>query len=365
MPPERVVLLRPRTVLQAAAVLLGVAAALWVVFVSIRVVTWVFVALFLALALNPAVVFLQGRGVRRRGAATAVIYVGALLLIALLAALLLPPLIEEGEGLTEAVPGYLEDLTAGRGPLGFLERDYEIVERVRSAIDRNGGSLLGGGAGTLLDLGRGVLTGIVGFVTIVFLTLFMLLEGPQWVERAIGLVPADGRQRWRDVGHLIAQTVSGYVTGNLLISVIAGGTSTIVMLIMGVPFPLALGLMVAILDLIPLAGATLAGIMLATAGFLTTVQAGVVLLVFFVLYQQLENHVLQPLVYGRTVQLSPLVVLISILIGTEVAGVLGALSAIPVAGTLQILLLDWLDHRRRRERDERLAAVAPDHVEPA
>ena len=141
---------------------------------------------------------------------------------------------------------------------------------------------------------------------------------------------------------------------------IAGISSTIVMLIMGVPFPLALGLIVAILDLIPLAGATLAGLMLATVGFLTSVQAGVVLLVFFVLYQQLENHVLQPLVYGRTVQLSPLIVLISILIGTEVAGVLGALSAIPVAGTLQILLLDWLDHRRRREREERLAAVAPD-----
>ena len=107
--------------------------------------------------------FLQAHGLRRRGAATAVIYVGALAAsIALLAALLLPPLIDEAEGLTEAVPGYVEDITAGRGPLGFLERDYEIVERVRSAIERNGGSLLGGGAGTLLDLGRGVLTGIVG-----------------------------------------------------------------------------------------------------------------------------------------------------------------------------------------------------------
>ena len=128
---------------------------------------------------------------RRRGAATAVIYVGALLLITLLAALLLPPLVDEAEGLTDAVPGYIEDITAGRGPLGFLERDYEIVERVRSAIESNGGSLLGGGAGTLLDLGRGVLTGIVGFVTIVFLTLFMLLEGPQWVERGLGLMPPD------------------------------------------------------------------------------------------------------------------------------------------------------------------------------
>jgi predicted PurR-regulated permease PerM len=131
---------------------------------------------------------------------------------------------------------------------------------------------------------------------------------------------------------------------------------------MGVPFALALGLVVAVLDLIPLAGATLAGVLLATVGFLTSVTAGVVMLVFFVLYQQLENHVLQPLVYGRTVQLSPLVVLVAILIGTEVAGVLGALGAIPIAGTLQILLLDWLEHRRQAREEGGPAAVAAESV---
>jgi hypothetical protein len=118
------------------------------------------------------------------------------------------------------------------------------------------------------------------------------------------------------------------------------------------------------LDLIPLAGATLAGILLATVGFLTSITAGIVVLGFFILYQQLENHVLQPLVYGRTVQLSPLVVLIAILIGTEVAGVLGALAAIPVAGTLQILLLDWLRHRRI-DGEGGATAVAAEAVEEA
>jgi predicted PurR-regulated permease PerM len=361
MAPERVVQFRPRTVLQVALVLLGVAAALWVVFVSIRVITWVFVAVFLALALDPAVRFLQERGVRRRGAAAAVIYTSAILVAGLIAALLVPPLIDEAEGLSDAIPGYVEDITAGRGPLGFLERDYEIVERVRSGLESNGASLLGGGAGTVLDIGRGVLTGVIGFVTIMFLTLFMILEGPTWVERGLGLMRPESRPRWRNIGHRIAQTVSGYVTGNLLLSVIAGVSSTLVMLIVGVPFPLALGLVVAVLDLIPLAGATLAGLLLTTVGLLTSVQAGIVLLVFFVLYQQVENHVLQPLVYGRTVQLSPLVVLISILIGSEVAGVLGALGAIPVAGTLQILLVDWLEHRRERQIS---GVITPDAVDP-
>ncbi len=362
MPPERVVQLRPRTVLQVAGLLLGVALALYVVWISIRVITWAFVALFLALALDPAVRFLQSKGVRRRGAAAAIIYSAAIGFVALLAALLVPPLVDEAEGLADAVPDYVEDITAGRGPLGFLERDYQIVEKVREATE-GGGSVVGG-AGTVLDVGRGVLTGIVGFVTIVFLTLFMILEGPAWWERILGLMPQESRPRWRNVGHRIAQTVSGYVTGNLLLSAIAGTSTTIMLLILDVPFALALGLLVAILDLIPLAGATLAGILLTTVGLLTSVTAGVVLLVFFVLYQQIENHVLQPLVYGRTVQLSPLVVLIAILIGTEVAGVLGALGAIPVAGTLQILLLDWLEHRRMAEEDGGPAAVAAEAVEP-
>jgi predicted PurR-regulated permease PerM len=363
MPPERVVQFRPRTVLQVAGLLLGVALALYVVWISIRVITWIFVALFLALALDPAVRFLQSKGIRRRGAAAAVIYGAAIAALGLLGALLIPPLVDEAEGLADAFPGYVEDITAGRGPLGFLERDYQIVEKVREATEGGGGSILGG-AGTVLDVGRGVLTGIVGFVTIVFLTLFMILEGPAWWERAIGLMPQASRPRWRNVGHRIAQTVSGYVTGNLLLSVMAGGSATIVMLILGVPFPLALGLLVGILDLIPLAGATLAGILVTTVGLLTSLTAGIVLLVFVVVYQQIENHLLQPLVYGRTVQLSPLVVLIAILIGTEVAGVLGALGAIPVAGTLQIILLDWLEHRRMNEEEGGPAAIAAEAVEP-
>ena len=120
------------------------------------------------------------------------------------------------------------------------------------------------------------------------------------------------------------------------------------LLALGVPYAVALGLLVAILDLVPLAGATIAAIVVCTVGFIHSVPAGIVLLVFFILYQQLENHVLQPFVYSRTVKLSPLVILIAVLIGAQLAGVLGALAAIPVAGTLQVLLLAWLEDRRKR-----------------
>jgi predicted PurR-regulated permease PerM len=368
--PERVVLFRPKTVLQVAGVLLGVAISLWVVWIARQTITWVLVALFLALALNPAVSLLQLRGVRHRASAAAIIYVLALLVVGLLAALLVPPLVDQVRGLASAAPGYVQDLTAGRGPLGFLERNYQIVEKVQQATRGKGGgaaSLLGG-AGTVLSLTKAFVTGVVGFVTIAFLTFFMLIEGPTWSERIIGLSRPDSRPRWRWVGQQISHTVSGYVTGNLLISVVAGASSALVLFIAGVPFALALGLVVAVLDLVPLAGATIAGIILLIVAFLTSVQAGIIVGVFFLLYQQVENHVLQPLVYGRTVQLSPLVVLVAILIGSEVAGVLGALGAIPIAGSLQILLLDWLRHRRELRNPEhapRATAVAAETVQAA
>ena len=365
--PERVVTFRPRTVLQVTAVLLGVALALWVVFKAIQVLTWVAVALFLTLALNPAVGALEQRG-WRRGRATAVIFLVAIAILVALGFLFIPTLVHQVTGFANAVPGYVDDLTKGRGPLGFLERKYHIVEKIRQSTGGGGVTKLAGGAGAVLSLTQSVITAVVGFVTIIFLTIFMLLEGPIWWERGLSMLTPEQRPRWRNVGRQIGRTVSGYVTGNLLISVIAGFSSAIVLLITGVPFPFALGLLVAILDLIPLAGATLAGILLAVVSFLTSVPAGIIVLSFFILYQQVENHVLQPLVYGRTVQLSPLVVLIAILIGSQLAGVLGALGAIPVAGTLQIILLDWLRHRRRAREDldeeEETGSVAAEAVDP-
>ena len=370
MSADRVVSFRPRTVLSVAALLVGVAIALWIVWVSRRVLVWAFVSLFLALALNPAVDALQRRGLGRRGAAAAAVYLIVILVIAGLAALIIPTLVQQVNDLVQAVPGYVRDLTAGRGPLGFLETKYHVVERVRDAVRGNGSGRLAGGASAALDVTRSVVTFVVAVVTIAFMTFFMLLEGPAWVDRLIGLLPARSRSRWHAIGHDIYRTVGGYVTGNLLISLIAGITTTIVLLVTGVPFALALGLLVAILDLIPLAGATLAAIIVTLVAFTDSVTAGIVVLAFFIVYQQLENHLLQPVVYGRTVKLSPLAVLISVLIGAEVAGVIGALGAIPVAGAIQILIVDWQRHRRAAEGEAGADAApgeppSPDAGRPA
>ena len=329
------------------AIVLATALVLQIVWVARGVLTWVFIAMFLALALNPAVDWLQSRGLRR-GLAVACAYVGALLAIAAIGATFIPTLIDQVNSFVDAVPGYVEDLTSGQGRLGFLERDYQITEKVREAIGEGGAGRVLGVSGTALAITKSVVSAVVAIVTIAFITLFMLLEGPAWVERIFTLIPSESQARWRAVGNDIYRTVGGYVTGNLLISLIAGVVSTLVLLAMGVPYAVALGLLVAILDLIPLAGATIAAILVTTVAFLHTTPAGIVVLIFFLVYQQLENHVLQPVVYGRTVKLSPLAVLIAVLIGAELAGVIGALAAIPVAGSLQVILLDWLAHRRRR-----------------
>jgi predicted PurR-regulated permease PerM len=342
----RVVRVEARTVVNVLLILLAFAILLEVIWLSRQVLTWIFVALFLALALNPAVQFFENRGLRR-GYAAAITSFLTLGVIFGLASLFVPTLVGEANDFVRAVPDYVEDVSEGRGPLGDLAERYDIVERVRAAAEGGGAAGVLGLSDTAISITSKIVTAIVAAVTIAFMTFFMLLEGPRWLDRFFALMPEHSEERARRVGMEIYRTIGGYVTGNLLISVVAGVVSTVVLLLCGVSYAVALGLLVAILDLVPLAGATLAAILVTTVAFIDQgVVIGLIVLAFFVVYQQLENHVLQPLVYSRTVQLSPLAILIAVLIGAKLAGVLGALGAIPVAGTIQVLMLEWLRARR-------------------
>jgi predicted PurR-regulated permease PerM len=348
MTPERIVDLRPRTVLRTIALILLVALVLEVIWTARHVISWMVISLFLALALDPLVALVQRRLHLARGLAIGVAYLLVLIVIVGVGASFVPKLVSEVNGFVDALPHYVHDLTHGRGRLGFLERKYHVVEKVQEQVNKGGTSRVLGLSGTAVSVTKSIISTIAAIVTIVFLTFFLLLEGRDWMERIYGLLPEHQQPRWRRVGHDIYRTVGGYVTGNILISLLAGGSITLVLLIMGVPFAVALGLLVALLDLIPLAGATVAGVVVTLVAFLHSVPAGIVVAIFFVVYQQLENHVLQPVIYGRTVQLSPLAVLVSVLVGAELAGVLGALAAIPVAGAIQVILRDQLAHRRSK-----------------
>ncbi len=363
--PERLVRVRPRVVLVVLGVILAAGVGLWMLWVARQVVTWILISMFLALALNPAVEALHRRGVRRRGLAVGVVYLVGLVALTALGVAFLPTLVSQVSDFVAAVPGYVRDLTAGRGPLGFLERDYQVVARVEEAVNQGGSARLAGGATAALSVTKSIATAIAATLTILFITLFMLLEGRQWLERLYGLLPVASAPRWRHVGERIYRTIGGYVTGNLLISAIAGIAATIVLLIAGVPYAAALGALVALLDLIPLAGAVIAMIVVSLIAFTVSVTVGVAVLVYFLIYQQIENQVLQPIVYGRTVNLSPLAVLIAVLIGAQVAGILGALGAIPIAGAIQVILVDWHEHRQRRRAVQAETGTGDAALQPA
>jgi predicted PurR-regulated permease PerM len=344
--PERVVAFRPRTILVVLGLIILTALSLRLFLLAWHVITWVLIAAFLAMALDPAVKFFERKGLQR-GIAAALVFGLTLLAFAGLGYLVIPRLIEQVTNFVEAVPDFVEDLTAGRGPLGFLQEDYDIVDRVRSAIEDQGVGGVLGVTEPAIAVAQGVVAAVVGVITIVFLTFFMLLEGPRAVDRFLQVLPEGARPRWERVGNDIYRTVGGYVSGNLLISLIAGIASMIILFVLGSDYAVALAVVVALFDLVPLAGATIAAVLVSTVVFIELGWVkGVIIVGFFLVYQQLENHVLQPLIYGRTVQLSPLAVLIAVLIGAELAGVLGALAAIPVAGTLQAIGRELLRYRR-------------------
>jgi predicted PurR-regulated permease PerM len=347
--PSREVLVRPRTLLVIAATALAVAAGVWVLLEAWQVLTWIVIAILLAVALTPAVDALERRGLSN-GLAVPTVCLAAVAVVGLLAWALIPPLVRQTTELIQATPDALDDITRGRGPLGFLQSDYGLADRVRDALKDQSGEGLLGFTSPALGVVRGIVTALVAAVTISFLVFFLLREGRRWVDAGLDLVPPASRPRWERVLAGVTRTVRGYVTGNLLISLIAGIVSFVTLVATGVPYALPLSVLVAVLDLIPLVGATLATVVVAAVALGQGLVPCLVVLAVFIVYQQLENHLLQPAVYGRTVQLSPLMILIAVLIGAEIAGIIGALLAVPIAGSIQVVLVELISARRERAR---------------
>jgi predicted PurR-regulated permease PerM len=220
------------------------------------------------------------------------------------------------------------------------------VERARAAIAAHGaGDAIGTARPTVAAIGSAIHVG-AELVAVAFLTLFLSLGGRQWFAGFVEVMPERSRRRWRRTGSGIADAVGGYVAGNLLISVIAGAVATSVLLALGVPFAVPLGLVVAILDLIPLVGATIATIIVGLVALTQGVTPAVIVVAVMILYQQIENHTLSQLVYHRTVKLSPLAITVSVAAGAELGGIVGALLGIPAAGAINVVSEELLAWRR-------------------
>jgi predicted PurR-regulated permease PerM len=334
-----------RTILATIGLVLTTVALLYIVVETRRVLTWIVVGAFFAVALYPVVGWVQRRLLRgrRRALATFLVFLVVFLLLAGLVTAFAVPLVNEGTKFAGQLPDLIDDARSGRGPIGNLLERTNALQWVQDNQDRIS-SFVSGLTAPAAGVVSGVATGLAGTVTVLVLAYLMVLEGPKTVDGFINLFPPTRGERIRRVAGDCAKSVTGYLSGNLLISAICATLTYVVLLISGVPFAGLIALFVGIADLVPLVGATIGGAVAVLAGFIHSVASGIAVLAFFVLYQQLENHLLQPLIFARTVKVNPLTVIIAILVGVELVGILGALLAIPVASMIQVILRDVWDH---------------------
>ena len=332
--------------MRVVLIVVCVAITLYLLYLLRRPITWLLIAIFLAVALSPLVNRLATR--MKRGLAITVVYLGLLAVPLLLIALIVPPLITEANNFAENVPEYARDVTEfvqENERLRELNQDYDITSRLEEEAGRLP-ERLGGAAGTLRDVGLGIVNSAFALITILVLTAFLLGSGRRWIDAVIAMRPPEQRERLRRSLDHMAQAVGGYVAGALTIAVIAGVATYVVLLILGVPFRAPLAVIAGLFSLIPLVGATIAAVLIGVVTlFENFPTATIVWAIWAIVYQQIENHLIQPQIQKRTVNVHPFVTIVAVLFGATLLGVLGALVAIPVAASIQILLREWVDLR--------------------
>lgn len=331
-----------RTVLVTLLTALGVLFSLYLLYRLGSVIQWIVVAIFFAVALNPAVNALHRRRVPR---VTAILLVFLALIIALLiiVTLAVPPLIAQVEGIVNVLrqPGGLtREVQKLAQPFGL----GDVVQTLRPQIDALPRQV-SGAIGSFTSVTASAINTVAAVVTIVVLIFFFLNDGAGLVDAGVKLLPEARRPRVRRLLDGSANAVSGYITGNVAISVIAGAGVFVGMTILGVPYALALAVLLAIFDLIPMVGAQLGAIPPILAAFAISPVKALILLIYIIVYQQIETNVLNPLFYGRSVHLPALAVFLAVLIGGTLMGILGALIAIPVAEILRLVIKELLAGR--------------------
>jgi predicted PurR-regulated permease PerM len=339
-------MLTVRAIVRIVLVVVVVAITLYLLWQLRKPISWLLIAIFLAVALSPPVNWLARR--MKRGFAITIVYLGLLLVPIMLIAAIVPPLITEANNFADNVPTYANDVTdyvQKNKRLREIDQDYDITGQLEKEAKKLP-NRLGGAAGTLRDVGLGIVNSVFALITILVLTAFLLGSGRTWIDAAIASRPPEQRERLRRSLDNMASAVGGYVAGALTIAVIAGIATYIVLAILGVPFKGPLAVLAGLFSLIPLVGATIAAVLI---GIVTVFQdfptATIVWAIWAIVYQQLENHLLQPQIQKRTVNVHPLITILAVLFGGTLLGILGAIVAIPVAASIQILLREYVDLR--------------------
>jgi predicted PurR-regulated permease PerM len=338
--PARVI---ARNVLVIAAVVL----ILYILWLLRQPISWLVIAAFLAVAVTGPVNFFQRY--MRRGLAIALVYIGLLLIPIGLGAALLPPIVNEISDVATNAPEYVQDVedeVNDNKTLKDLNEKYDVTEKLQEEAAKLP-SKAGDAAKVLRDIGFGLVSSIFAGVTILILSIFMVAAGPRWIEGFIRMQRPEHAERIERTLRRIANAVGNYVGGALIQATIAGLSSFIVLTLLGVPFAGPLAVVVFVFDLIPVIGATLAAFAVAlVTAFVDFPVALIVWVAFAIVYQQVENYVIQPQIQKRATKIEAFVVLVAVLFGSTLFGVLGAILAIPTAASLQIAIHEYREYRR-------------------
>lgn len=359
-----------RTILAAVGVVFGAAGLIAFLYLAWEMVMLVVIAAFFAIVLAPPVRLLERRLHMRRGMAVGIMMIASCgAFVGLLALFIMPVRTQLVDVLTD-LPGSVHQASQGRGPLGNLVTKLRIEE----LVDDNEASLARAAESLQRSYPELVATGLralLAIITVVVMAWLMLTQSSILARTSRRLIPERHRQMVTDVSRQAASAVSGYMIGNLLISLCAGTAALVFLLIAGVPNPVVLALWVAFADLIPLVGAVLGAVVAVFAALLVSPGVGIAAIVFFLVYQQFENSVLQVQIMSRTVRVNPLAVLLSVLLGVALLGFAGALLAIPLAGAVSVVIKEIWRYRRSLAEpppsltERGIVLVVPDPNAPA
>ncbi len=343
-----------RTMLLVAAIV-GLAWA----FVYIReAITTLFLALFFALVLEPVIRLMQRHLPLGRGACATTLILGLVALAVVFTLLLLSPLAGSFRDFVDALPGMVEDITTNSS-LGSWLNEHSSAPETSQANVKEIAQGIAGAAGGVIGI---IVTGfslVLALVTAIFLTLFLMIDLPRLIGAVDTLLDPRGSDRWHRMSERIITAVSRTMLGNIAISIICGTIYGVSAWLLGTPFPVVLGVIAGLLDLIPMIGATIAGVILVLATLTVGVTQAVIMLVIVLVYQQFENYVLQPTILGKAANVSGFFVIVSVMIFGALLGVIGAIIAVPIIASIQIVVIELTSERRARMDALRSAADPP------
>lgn len=312
----------------------------------------IFTAFFLALALNAPVHWIAAhmpgkkRGNRNLGTAVSFMVVISFLVVFLIS--IIPPLVKQTNNFVSSVPGLVRDLRNPESSTGrFIER-YKLQDELETVADK-AAERVSSFSGSFVDLAGRFTSSLVSILTVIVLTYMMLLEGPRWLVFARRLIPDDREKHVEGLVNKMYKVVKGYVNGQVLLAAIASVCILPILLILGVGYPFALMLLVFICGLIPLVGHTIGAVVVSLVALFTSPVTALIVFIYYITYQQIENYAVQPKIQSNSTDLSPLLVFASVIIGVSFNGLLGGLVAIPVAGCARILVMDYLERKQMIE----------------